>query len=1070
MRAQHARAESASATMRRPPSPSSSSSSPSATRLPGPARIRNLRSALRGLSISDPSPPTVSPRAPLSPLTSIPWTGTRRPEWSPQHKPSSNSYVLEPSPQKNDISSASWHASEEATNRALLEGKVRQLKGYTQRLRAARIPGSDPGSVDSAYEEFARVRDEAAEAVGSLLAARNASGAASRSRRARNGSVAETVERLESLRIAHGNANADGEVDTLKASFSTLGLGDSSFMPTGPIDEEKTPYDRGPAVLNSPVQNDPSLTAVRDWRAALVKLLQSHRRSLAATLQAYDRDATLEVTDRAFDDLNYRAEVIQKIRTRKAPLPSNDLIVSPAYWAWYERRFQHYDIVRKTIMQIDRLLQLTSPAVGDGRRKTIRDYVIAPRGNAILEFANTGHYDSPLLRFRVSSHMLAETSPIFEAVFGGQFSNPRILDRDLRELDGQMPSEPPRTVAYADGNRVKVYSMPQLELNKEEALTVLLYAAHMQNDKVPREISFEQFTAIAEVCLKYQCTSPLELFVEHRWLPAWMHKASEPQPDGILLISYAFGMRQLFTRMSKTSVLNIVDEEQLRSKPWPQAMKDRVWAVRNAKLAQVYSACAGAVQEYFRPPGQASSDGGLGANSEGQRSGAGISPNHDPSRTSSLLRASSSNPAPPSYVSLFSLTSTPRCPRGDHWCDATSMGWLLLVLNELQLAWTVINPSVMPAAQGQQSQPQRSLAQILDVLRSIPSPPHAAHPGSTVCDPAPAFRAAVNDVYNSISGLTLFEVDGKRHGWGLSKHRVNQPQTVQKVSLGKLNGLSLAGLSLEDDAVAPALNTTNEYTRELLAMETEDWVPANNSTETDIIGEEDDDMTDDMQWRHYNQPSAFAPDEALGLRILRHADTFDDLHALALVSRAFYAAFKKNELALMRPLARRQTLSTLAGGPPQPQVLLPEELARLERIQARAEADPHVPPPFVSHQSMDDDSLAEAAQLESSCSTDVEGGIEGEGEGEEPREMTEEEARQILWPDQPAGSDRNSVPRYLTKGKAVEPPAWATVAREDSGEKFLAGDISLTEDKSLAVLGDKSLGEDLDRRKGITSA
>lgn len=1028
-------------------------------------------------------------------MSSALWPGPDRTEWALPQNQSPNNNVLETVTRKNYFGPNSGRASGEATERALVEGRLRQLKAHTQRLRAARVPGSDPGSVDSAYEEFARIRDEAAGAVGSLLAAHNSSRAASRSRRARNGSVAETVERLESMKIVRGNTTADGDMDVLKASFSTLGLGDSSPLSAGLGYEDKARYTADSVPSSGPVQNHPSLAAVRDWRAVLVKLLQSHRRSLAETIQAYDKDAPLEVTEKALDDPDYRAGMIQKIRERKSPLPSNVPATWPASWPWHERRFRHYDAVKETIMQVDR--QLMMAAGGDGKRekKAVRDYVIAPRGNAVLEFANTGGFDTPLLRFRVSSHMLAETSPIFEAVFGGQFSHPRILDRDLRELDGQVPREPPRSVTCADGSSVKLYSMPQLEHNKEEALTILLYAAHMQNDKVPREVSFTQLIAIAEVCLKYQCTSPLELFVEHRWLPAWLHKATEHQPDGILLISYAFGLRRLFIRMSKTAILNIVDEEELRAKPWPHAMKEKIWAVRNAKLAQVYTACVSAVQEYFRPPGQASSEDGAGASHRGHRVGAGLSPSDDQPRTSSLLRASSyfASPQLPSYVPLFSLTSTPRCPKGDHWCDATSLGWLLLVLNELQLVWAIVNPSALPDAQSQERQPPRSLAQLLDVLRSVPSPPHSVHSGgSAVCDPAPAFRAAVNDVYNSISGLTLFEVDGKRHGWGLSKHKLNEPQTMQNVSLGKLSKLSLDGLSVQDEAVAPA-PAPNEDTRGLLQMDTDDW-SHESSTEADTLrGEgqeaEEDYTADDTRWNQPSAPRAFEPDEALCLRIMRHAETFDDLHSLALASRAFYAVFKKNELALMRPLIgawRRQTLSALAGGPAQPQDLLPQELARLEGLQTRSEETkqngrPSPPAPLISHQSMEEDSLAEAAQLESSCSPDVEGGSadgdnsgvggEGEGEDEEPREMTEEEAGRILWPDQPARPDRSKVGRYPAKGKAAEPPAWAAVAREDSGEKFLAGDLSLlTEDKSLAVLGDKSLGEDLDRRKGITSS
>lgn len=55
-----------------------------------------------------------------------------------------------------------------------------------------------------------------------------------------------------------------------------------------------------------------------------------------------------------------------------------------------------------------------------------------------------------------------------------------------------------------------------------------------------------------------------------------------------------------------------------------------------------------------------------------------------------------------------------------------------------------------------------------------PAPPHDGHHGG-VCDYASSFRSAINDVYNIMPGLTLYEVTGL-HGWALSRHRHNQPQ------------------------------------------------------------------------------------------------------------------------------------------------------------------------------------------------------------------------------------------------------------------------------------------------------
>ena len=44
-----------------------------------------------------------------------------------------------------------------------------------------------------------------------------------------------------------------------------------------------------------------------------------------------------------------------------------------------------------------------------------------------------------------------------------------------------------------------------------------------------------------------------------------------------------------------------------------------------------------------------------------------------------------------------------------------------------------------------------------------------------ICDYAIAFRSAINDIYNSVPGLSLFEVAG-RHGWALSRQKYDQPQ------------------------------------------------------------------------------------------------------------------------------------------------------------------------------------------------------------------------------------------------------------------------------------------------------
>ncbi|ROV93829.1 hypothetical protein VMCG_08787 [Cytospora schulzeri] len=937
------------------------------------------------------------------------------------------------------------------------ERKHQQLKSCIQRLRAARVPGSDPGSVDGAFEEYARVKSEARDIVRALVTSKPPGGQgrfqSRRGARGRHGSVQETVERLEMLRIANGINDNDDDVDGLMAAFGDMGIADATGAGRPP--HSKTKGDR---------VHSSWLTTIRDWKTAIQKLLDSHRASLTEMYRVYERNATPQMVERMFNDPSFRAETLQRLRTTKVLLVSNEYAKAAAYWPMYERRFRNYDVLKEAVSEVDRFLRLGEAGVEDGDR-LVKDYVIAERGDAILEFANIDSYNSPVMRFRVSSHMLAETSPIFKAIFQGQFSHPKVLDRDLRELDGQVPREPPPFVTCPDGTEVKLYSMPQLELNKEGSLTVLLYAAHMQNDNVPREVSFAQFTAIAEVCLRYQCTSPLEIVVEHRWLPAWVHMATEDQPDGLLLISYAFGLRRIFTRMSKNAVLNIVDEEELRGKNWPDKIKEKVWAVRSAKMAQVHAACSEAIQEYFRPP--------TGQRSDGQ----GTSPrNGSPLPPSSFSRVSAFLPTlqsdkplpPPSYGSLFSLTSTPRCPKGSHWCDATNLGWLLLAFNELQLLWTVIAPTALPRVQ-ETSPPHpsapRSLAQLLDALRSIPSPPQAVHPGgSGVCDPAPVFRAAVNDVYNSISGLTLFDVDGKRHGWALSKRSANGPQDVRKIPLG-----SFGMISLKDDKASPIHCMDNGHEANLESL--------GNYSEDSDHGSGDDDGI----WV-YHPPVAFAPDGAVCLRIMSSVDNLDDLHALAVTNRTFYTVFKQNELTLMRRLVkanRRMTLNLLLAGSGEP---LPSETGRRDDdkvlLQDNESAGHDVVDVYCY--SMEDGDVQQQIQQQHPDGNAVSnGGVGPDGWVlEEPGDdhcMTEEEARQILWPDQPPDLPRHhdDMAGYATTGGGRARRTLSTpVPREDSGEKFLAGEITImqvAEEKALVVLGDKNLREELDCRRGITS-
>lgn len=857
--------------------------------------------------------------------------------------------------------------------------QAQQLRVLTQRLRAALAKSSSGsekhdavGAVDAAGSLFWGMQDAAMDLARTLALGMNGVGGAAGGK-ANSRVVEETVGKLERLLLFGGrgdNDDGDGrEIDELGDRLSGLGISNSGGGDGG-----------GSMGLEY-------FEAVRAWGLAV-------RRLREALYHGYEHRGKVMMED---GDDNNEGETGERTRVS---------VVSMMGRRW-EARWRNCEVLDRTLGEVTRLMARMREGIGD-----VRERVIAVRGDVVLEFSTVdddeeqedGHEQDDdddhdgqetmsapvLLRFRVSSAMLAETSPFFARLFATT-----------------TPTAPPphgSSVAVTTGEEAArpVYRVPgRRETDAHDALTILLCAAHMQHDRVPEKVRFEQLVAIAEVCLRYECTAPVEMFVAHLWLPAWIHKAAASESDssdggnsdGLVLVSYVFGLRRLFARVSKTAVLRVVDEEDLMvEKGWPARVKDRIWAVRNAKVAQVYAACSGAVQEYLGPASERRRPTGS--------EGAASSPQHHNSLAASTRQD----------TSAFALTTTPRCPKGSHACDAANLGWLLLVLNELRLLHTVMVPSVLSSQPVQQ--PRRSLAQLLEILRSIPSPTSPVY-HSGVCDPALALRSAVNDVYNSVTGLTLFEVDGKRHGWSLSKNKVREVQSVSRVPLGKFRAEGGEVEAIHSSRLGEDGDMDESMGED--SNGSEDTVVDQNPSRIPKVAD-------------HPRLLAFQPDEATCLRILSFLDASDDLYAAAMTNRTFYAAFQRNELALMRRLVRanrRLTLSVLVSK----------------------------------------DSLLAAQDPKEEAATIV-------YEPDHEHVMTEEEACRILWPDEPStvGVGDSGV-NGLNDG-------WEHVSGDDAGktrigdsrgEKVLLNQEVMVEEKTLVVLGDKSLREQLDRRKGIAS-
>ncbi|KAH8885629.1 hypothetical protein GQ53DRAFT_845306, partial [Thozetella sp. PMI_491] len=825
------------------------------------------------------------------------------------------------------------------------------------------------------------------------------------------------------------------------------------------------------------------IDAVKDWKKCIEQLAAAHKTELGDTYKRYEHFATPQILEALFANRQSRQQVVgtwlKNFGAFKRMQGQSDVATR------WEAQFQNYDRLIQDLAEINELL--TAEESGLPIRLETEDITITPRGDTILEFANQGVDWQPTLRFRVSSVMLAETSPIFAQMFTGSTQGLEHVDGIEENLAGELP--PAATpFTYPDNTRVQLYKMPQLEHNTEGAMTLLLHAAHMRNDQIPREISFSRFVAVARVAMKYRCTAPLELFVEHRWLPQWMHMAQENMPDGLVTISCAFGLRGLFTRVTKSVIMNVVDEVELRSKNWPQEVKEKIWNVRRAKMAQVYACCAAAVGEYLQPPtaslaidnGPSASvddvDGSISPTSSSSFSFSQQlrSPTRSSGTGSSLTLFTP--PLPPAPAPPPAFTTKPRCPKGSHWCDASNLGWLMMVLNQLQLL-----PPVLQAQSFNQSNPaspSRSLGQLVEALASIASPPQPVHPGRGVCDPIPAFRSAINDIYNSVAGITLFDIDGKRHGWGLSRHRRFEPQVLLRAG--------------------PAL----------------DWDDGNGDMYTPSESEET------VAAEVTGRPTSDAlSQETICLGIFENLESFDDLHNLALVNWQLYETYKTHELSLMRSIVkadRRKTMMALLGNTATPEK--PPNSPSIDKIlttigkKVMMESLNKNKAPETSGQGDSDDererddggaSCSETESLDQSQAsldsistpdTSSNGSIDHGARQEEPTprppeiltqpriispaptyatveppeptpyfKMTMEEAHRILWPDAtpPASPHEAGPSRQETRVSVV-------IARaEIEGVKFRVEGATKVEGKSLVMPGNKQLRVDFDQRLGL---
>jgi len=253
----------------------------------------------------------------------------------------------------------------------------------------------------------------------------------------------------------------------------------------------------------------------------------------------------------------------------------------------------------------------------------------------------------------------------------------------------------------------------------------------------------------------------------------------------------------------------------------------------------------------------------------------------------------------------------------------------MLMFNELQLLQDIVGRSSFPDLP---NTPRRSLKELVDCIRSVSSPP-GVHSG--VCDYAASFRSDTDDIYNSVTGLTLFDVSGK-NGWALSKHAGSTEDRCDDVAR---------------DRIEPESPLEYQYVhKSVVAMSNED----------------------------------------ISFRILSHLHDFDDLISAAMVDKTFYRAYKQDEAALLKnvikEVEKKRTISQLEANTAVP--ALNRLFASRTELQITLDEQKSLGCDELRPAPADTTAMGNQLYDSSPPLSPI-----------SPENMTEEEAVKILWPD-----------------------------------------------------------------------
>lgn len=152
---------------------------------------------------------------------------------------------------------------------------------------------------------------------------------------------------------------------------------------------------------------------------------------------------------------------------------------------------------------------------------TIPIIEIVPDGDMLLNVNSEA-------RFKVSSAILCLASPVFRVILG--------------------PNSSFKEACTFRETRTKPYTL-LLDDPDYKTFSILLYAIHLQSDKVTRPLDYKTMQKLATICDKYDCARAVE-----SWVPLWK-KLTVDSHVSRLFVAWVFRIDNVFTSLSKRIIL-----------------------------------------------------------------------------------------------------------------------------------------------------------------------------------------------------------------------------------------------------------------------------------------------------------------------------------------------------------------------------------------------------------------------------------------------------------------------------------------------------------------------------------